>query len=77
MSVGANPENKELKCKQDGGLCGVGGYCAKCPHMRRIPGRLGYHIHQDFARGLTVVGMARKYGYSVTEIEAAIRRAWE
>ena len=40
---------------------------------RRMP--FGLVLLREFARGLTVVGLARKYGRTSAEIQAAIRRA--
>ncbi len=36
---------------------------------------MGKRILSDFLRGLTVVGLARKYGRTKLEIENVIRRA--
>lgn len=40
--------------------------------MKRIPGRIRYYIREDWRRGLSIVGLARKYGYTELQIEREI-----
>ena len=42
--------------------------------MSRIRLPLGVWISRDFKRGLSFLGLARKYGRTVAQVEALVRR---